>query len=225
MKKIILSLVALLATAGTAMAQNPVITVEDVAIENGKGTVVVKFQFDKDDYYGNFQMDFLFPEGITATTSGRNSVKADATSMDGFSLSGSTTTLDQEKDAKDKNYGKTVTRFAAVNTDGYALIGTSGTLFSFPITVAETVTGPVTCTLNNITISPAIKYSDDKPTGDDKLQLTAPDVTFSLTGITTGISAIGAEQSQAPAYTLDGQRTAGAKRGIIIREGKKMVVK
>lgn len=50
------------------------------------------------------------------------------------------------------------------------------------------------------------------------------DVTFSINGSSVGINDIKSAEATAPAYNLQGIRVNNAK-GLIIRDGKKMVVK
>lgn len=224
MKKSIFSLLALLAMAGNAFAQGPVFTVDDVTIENGQGTVTVKFQFDKDDYYGNFQMDFLFPDGVTAQLEGRNGLKMDATAMDGYSISGNVQTIN-DASGKDINNGKKVARVVASCNSGYALVGTAGTLFTFPVKVDESVVGAVACTLNNIIINVATIDSNDQDIADRGKEFRPEGATFNVVNGTTGIGAVCQPLTEDDAYRLNGQRAGKTGRGIIIQNGKKIAVK
>ena len=51
------------------------------------------------------------------------------------------------------------------------------------------------------------------------------DVTFSINGSSVGINDIKSAEATAPAYNLQGVRVNSAAKGVIIRDGKKMVVK
>lgn len=224
MKKLFFSMLAMFAFASTAMAQGPKIFVNKVLITDGSGTVTVQYEFDKDDYYGNFQFDILLPEEVTADL-GRGKVKADASfSEAGFAVAGNVFEVD---DAKDINNGKKVVRFIASCNDGYAIIGTTGTLFTFPLKADASLNEVFEATLNNGKINVPAMWSDGTDNPDSGKEFNLPDQTFSIyTGNTTvGISEIQQQAEQGPVYNLNGQRVQKAQKGLYIENGKKVVKK
>lgn len=223
MKKFFFSMMAMLAFAGTAMAQGPKFIVDDVIMTDGKGTITLKYEFDKDDYYGNFQADFLLPEGITPVA-GRNGAKLDAEQVTGgFAFAANTLTVAEEKDM---NYGKEVYRIIVSNQGGYALIGTSGTLVTIPITCDAALDGAFEATLNNILINVATLFSDDTDNDDRGKEFRPEAVSFKIVaGEAVGISEVSAQQEQSAVYNLAGQRVEQAQKGLFIQNGKKMVKK
>lgn len=224
MKKILFATLALLFSAGQAMAQGPVFTIDDVTVADGKGTIEVKFNFDKDDYYGNFQMDLLLPEGVTPVTTGRNSIKGDTDSFvdAGFSLASNVLTVDV---ASDPNYGKKVLRIIGTNNDGYALIGTAGTLLTIPVTVEAT--GMLEATMNNAIINVATKYEDGTDNPDYGKEQKLADVVFHIINghDTVGINAVAADSAGSTLYDLQGRRVTAQVQGINIVNGKKTMVR
>lgn len=225
MKKFFFSMMAMLAFAGSAMAQGPKFIIDDVMMDaNGKGTITVKFEFDKDDYYGNFQMDFILPEGFTPVT-GRNGIAGDATSFvgAGFTLSSNVMTITEEKDI---NYGKEVLRLIGANLDGYALIGTTGTLLTIPVTCDKTLDGAFDAKMNNILVNVATIDADGNDNPDRGKEIRPEEVSFKIAaGETVGISEVQANGQQGTVYNLNGQRVEKAQKGLFIQNGKKVVKK
>jgi hypothetical protein len=225
MKKFFFSMMAMLAFAGSAIAQGPKFIVDDVMMdENGKGTITVKFEFDKDDYYGNFQMDILLPDEFTPVT-GRNGIKPDPASMveGGFALASSVLTVAEEKDI---NYGKKVLRLIGSCNDGYAIIGQQGVLLTVPVTCATTVDGAFDVKLNNILINVATLFSDDTDNPDRGQEIRPEEVNFKIVaGETVGIREVQGTSQDGTVYNLNGQRVQKAQKGLFIENGKKVVKK
>lgn len=74
MKKIIFSIVALLATAGTATAQNA-LSVADVTVpQNSESTLTVSFQFDAADTYTGYSFNLEIPSDLEFVMDGETDV-------------------------------------------------------------------------------------------------------------------------------------------------------
>jgi len=224
MKKFFFSMMAMLAFAGTAMAQSPKFIVDDVMMKDGKGTITLKYEFDKDDYYGNFQCDFLLPEGVSIATGRGSGAKIDAAQTEGgFTLASSSMTVKEELDM---NYGKEVFRVVVSCLGGYALIGTSGTLLTIPISCDASLDAALDAKMNNALINAATLYSDDSDNPDRGKEFHPAEVSFKIVcGEAVGISEVSAQQEQTAVYNLAGQRMESAQKGIYIQNGKKVVKK
>ena len=219
MKKFFFSMMAMLAFAGSAMAQGPKIVIDEVIVtDNEDPAIDFNFEFDKADYYGNFQMDVILPEGVSVIieddaiavdlNNGRNKP------MNGFSMSANEVVEN----------GVKIVRFIAANLDGKSLKGTSGTLFTLPIEIAENMpNGTLKGKVTNILINANEVNEEGKAVVKD---FKPEDVDFDIViSLAVGINEVQAEGQQGTVYNLNGQRVQKAQKGLYIENGKKVVKK
>jgi len=137
MKKIIISLLMLLASAGSLMAQNK-LTVADITLpQNGEATLTVNFQFGAADTYTGYSFNLELPEQLA------------------FAMEEGTDVAYQKGDCHDASHSVTanlsdgMVKVAGLSLSSKPLQGTEGVLLQFTIkpaaelTVGQTFTGSI----------------------------------------------------------------------------------
>jgi hypothetical protein len=91
----------------------------------------------------------------------------------------------------------------------------SGTLLTLEIEASSSFSGSETITLSNIVATDA-----------SSVRITIDDVTLTVNDNTTGIQLVNADNADGEQiYNLQGQKVDGSYKGVVIRNGKKVVVK
>lgn len=133
MKKILFSIMAWLACAGVALAQNS-LSVADITLpQNSEATLTVNFKFDKADTYTGYSFNLDLPEDLS------------------FVMSEGTDVVYTAGDCHDKSHSVTanlsdgMVKVAALSLSSKPLSGTEGMLLSF--TIKPSTTLPVGTTL------------------------------------------------------------------------------
>ena len=145
MKRIVLSIMVLLATAGTVMAQNALSVADFTVPQNGQGTLTVSFQFDVANAYTGYSFELELPADLE------------------FVMESGTDVAYTKGDCHDASHSVTANlsggkvKVAGLSLSSKPLKGTSGTLLTFTVrpasptlTVGKTYTG----TISNILIVP-----------------------------------------------------------------------
>ncbi len=214
---------AMLAFASTAMAQEKkvVISGEDFAFgEDGTGELVINIDYETTETVVGYNFSLKLPAGVTANTkSGKMTAAAcvlnedmypllyDA-NEDDYTLSATKAAL-QVKDKEDGGY-----LFVWIDqNEKLPLQSLKGQLMTIKLKGTAGFSGEGQIYLAGLT--------SDKNVSLDLGNIA--DVTFQIGG-TDGINDIQAADATAPAYNLQGIRVNNAK-GLIIRDGKKMIVK
>ena len=214
---------AMLAFASSAMAQKVVaLTVDDITVANGEeAELVINMAYETTETVVGLNFSLYLPDGILLkgfdTKEAQDAAKASA--------------LKKACDlGEDGIWGEDATAgwlSVKQKTDGgllFVLIDQDDKT-EFESTKAKAVTVNIhavadvtnaTGTINEISIS----NDKNKSLDLDNIE----DVTFQINGGTDGINDIKSSDATAPAYNLQGIRVNNAK-GLIIRDGKKMVVK
>jgi len=231
MKKFYMTLVAMLCGA-TAMAQENILYVEDLTVEQGT-TINVPICLKNDAKIVSIAYKFdTLPAGFTVST------KAAELTFNEERLDLETARIaaeDDELEAADlfefsvKKGTVTFTpglpgyRDDADNWVAVCFKGNDGKLVYNPMTVAEdcALTGegePYTIKLKNISMG-----NDAYETANPCTSKTAE---FKVTVTpATGIIKVNANDPNAPVYNVAGQRVSKAQKGIFIQNGKKIAVK
>ena len=145
MKRILFSMMALLAMAGTSVAQTNALTVADITVpQNSEAELTVSFQLDAADTYTGYyfqlelpsELEFVMDEGTDVACT-KGSCHDDSHSV--------TANLDEG-----------VVKVAGLSIASKPLVGTSGELLTFTIKPATTLTvgQTFTGTIKNILIVP-----------------------------------------------------------------------
>ena len=149
MKKILTSIVALLAWAGTSMAQSNAFSVADIELpQNGEAELVINFQFDAPDTYTAYSFSISVPSDL---------------SFEMDTETGETDVAYTQGDAYHKSHGITanlsegLVKVACLSTGSVPMTKQSGELVTFTIkagdlTVGQTYTG----TIKDILITPVL---------------------------------------------------------------------
>lgn len=120
----------------------------------------------------------------------------------------------------DSHYGLTLFHSIEIITDlrsyfSFFLNNVSGTLLTLEIEASSSFSGSETITLSNIVATDA-----------SSVRIIIDDVTLTVNDNTTGIQLLNADNADGEQiYNLQGQKVDGSYKGVVIRNGKKVVVK
>ena len=208
MKKIkTLFIGALLLVAGNAMADK--FSVEDVNVEPGSQTEVLVSIENASTIY-SFQLDLTLPNGVSL-------VKDEAGEDYGEYIKARTA---KSGTFTFNQYGNTwqIVYFCAKFDDNgmpIAIKGNSGPVMKLFIKPAVSFVGSGEATITNA-----------KTTDETTIPRAAEGCTFKIiSSIADGINGVSADSNDAPVYTLGGQRVESPKKGIYVKDGRKVVVK
>ncbi len=229
MKKFTLMLVAgLFALAGSVQAQKKVvISAEDTPLaEDGTAVINVNLSYPTTEQLVGYNFSLMLPEGVTANTkTGKMTAAAFGLSEDIHPLlydaNADDYTFAATKSAlqvKDKADGGTLIIWIDQN-EQTPLLKTEGQLMTIKIKAAEgfvsgqgmIYTAGVSAVIDGKSVSLDLGNIEDVP--------------FIIGSGSEGINDIKNADATAPAYNLQGVRVNSAAKGVIIRDGKKMVVK
>lgn len=216
----LLMMAGLMAFASSAQAQQQFFNANDVALdENGKGTLEVFMDYETTETVVGWNLSLYLPDGVTIATKtvydedlDENVEVFDVTAKgDDYSNSNA---MANALDIKTKTDGGYL--FVCIDQKNKrAMKNTHGKIISIPL------------------IAPNKDFSGEGMiktigmTSDQNVSLelgNIADINFQIGGGTDGINDIQSAEATAPAYNLQGIRVNNAK-GLIIRDGKKMVVK
>ena len=181
MKKILFTMMALLAIAGTSKAQTNALSVADIELpQNSNASLIVSFQFDAADTYTGYQFNLELPSDLEFVMSS------------GTNVANTKGSCHAESHSVTANLSEGIVKVAALSGNSDPLSGTSGTLLTFTIkpkgelTIGKTYTGnikdiiivPVEGTkknLENRTFTITIGEPADLRTILDETSTTAPE--------------------------------------------------
>jgi len=181
MKRIVLSIVTLLAMAGTSMAQSNALSVADITLpQNSTATLAVSFQFDVADTYTGYSFNLELPKELEFVMEEGSDVACTKGSCHDASHSVTA------------NLDKGLVKVAGLSLSSKPLTGTSGVLLTFTIkpvgtpTVGQAYTGNIKDilivpvegakqNLANSTFTVTIGEPDDLRTILDETSTTAPE--------------------------------------------------
>ena len=200
---------ALLVLAGTVSAQSFSITFADVNVENGAGKLVASMT--KDMTVAGWQMYLYLPEGVEIAQvfdEDEEEYVADITLSSTFHKAKHSCSVKKTAD-------NAMMLICSGGTETVALkSATEGELCTIGLTVADGVTSQAVAVKN-------VAVSDDKGT-----QYNQDDTTFQLIVGSTGIVNIENDAVNGGVYyNLAGQKVSNAHKGVLIQNGKKVVVK
>ena len=234
MKKFTLLMVAgLFALAGSVQAQDAkkiALKANDIQIANGEeAELVISIDYDTEETVTGANFDLYLPDGIllkgieskeemmnTPEEGGKASKRnfAKACTIDETCAWGEDGDNSFIYDFKAKS-DKEGLLIILMDGDRLPFVSTHSKLITITVKATQDVIG--TGTLKNIAIGAK---------GDVSLDLgNLADYTFAVNGDSQGINDIQAADATAPAYNLQGVRVNNNAKGVIIREGKKMIVK
>ena len=91
---------------------------------------------------------------------------------------------------------------------------------------SSTGTNPVQATFTNLTNNQRYKFEVSYYTNEGVTYYKTFDESYFTVNTSTGINAVKAgEKDDAPIYNLNGQRVSSPKKGIVVKNGKKYVIK
>ena len=200
---------ALLVLAGTVSAQTFSITFADVNVENGAGKLVASMT--KDMTVAGWQMYLYLPEGVEIAQvfdEDEEEYVADITLSSTFHKAKHSCSVKKTAD-------NAMMLICSGGTETVALkSATEGELCTIGLTVADGVTSQAVAVKN-------VAVSDDQG-----VQSNQADTTFQLIVGTTGIVNIENDAVNGGVYyNLAGQKVSNAQKGVLIQNGKKVVVK
>ena len=200
---------ALLVLAGTVSAQTFSITFADVNVENGAGKLVASMT--KDMTVAGWQMYLYLPEGVEIAQvfdEDEEEYVADITLSSTFHKAKHSCSVKKTAD-------NAMMLICSGGTETVALkSATEGELCTIGLTVASTVT------------SQAVAVKGVAVSNDQGTQYNQDDTTFQLNIGTTGIINIENDGVNGGVfYNLAGQKVSNAQKGVLIQNGKKVVVK
>ena len=214
---------AMLAFASSAMAQKVVaLTVDDIQVANGEeAELVVKMDYETTETVVGLNFSLYLPDGILLkgfdTKEAQDAAKASALKKacdlgeDGIwgeDVSSGWLSVKQKTDGG--------LLFVFIDQDDKTEFeSTKAPVITINVHAVADVTN-ATGTINEISIS----NDQNKSLDLDNIE----DVIFQINADTNGINDIKSSDATAPAYNLQGIRVNNAK-GLIIRDGKKMIVK
>ena len=200
---------ALLVLAGTVSAQTFSITFADVNVENGAGKLVASMT--KDMTVAGWQMYLYLPEGVEIAQvydEDEEEYVADITLSSTFHKAKHSCSVKKTADGA-------MMLICSGGTETVALkSATEGELCTIGLTVADGVTSQAVAVKN-------VAVSDDQG-----VQSNQADTTFQLIIGSTGIVNIENDAVNGGVfYNLAGQKVSNAQKGVLIQNGKKVVVK
>ena len=200
---------ALLVLAGTVSAQSFSITFADVNVENGAGKLVASMT--KDMTVAGWQMYLYLPEGVEIAQvydEDEEEYVADITLSSTFHKAKHSCSVKKTADGA-------MMLICSGGTETVALkSATEGELCTIGLTVADGVTSQAVAVKN-------VAVSDDQG-----VQSNQADTTFQLIIGSTGIVNIENDAVNGGVfYNLAGQKVSNAQKGVLIQNGKKVVVK
>ena len=200
---------ALLVLAGTVSAQSFSITFADVNVENGAGKLVASMT--KDMTVAGWQMFLYLPEGVEIAQvydEDEEEYVADITLSSTFHKAKHSCSVKKTAD-------NAMMLICSGGTETVALkSATEGELCTIGLTVADGVTSQAVAVKN-------VAVSDDQG-----VQSNQADTTFQLIVGSTGIVNIENDAVNSGVfYNLAGQKVSNAQKGVLIQNGKKVVVK
>ena len=200
---------ALLVLAGTVSAQSFSITFADVNVENGAGKLVASMT--KDMTVAGWQMYLYLPEGVEIAQvfdEDEEEYVADITLSSTFHKAKHSCSVKKTAD-------NAMMLICSGGTETVALkSATEGELCTIGLTVADGVTSQAVAVKN-------VAVSDDQG-----VQSNQADTTFQLIIGSTGIVNIENDAvNNGVFYNLAGQKVSNAQKGVLIQNGKKVVVK
>ena len=200
---------ALLVLAGTVSAQTFSITFADVNVENGAGKLVASMT--KDMTVAGWQMYLYLPEGVEIAQvfdEDEEEYVADITLSSTFHKAKHSCSVKKTADGA-------MMLICSGGTETVALkSATEGELCTIGLTVADGVTSQAVAVKN-------VAVSDDQG-----VQSNQADTTFQLIIGSTGIVNIENDAVNSGVfYNLAGQKVSNAQKGVLIQNGKKVVVK
>ena len=200
---------ALLVLAGTVSAQSFSITFADVNVENGAGKLVASMT--KDMTVAGWQMYLYLPEGVEIAQvydEDEEEYVADITLSSTFHKAKHSCSVKKTAD-------NAMMLICSGGTETVALkSATEGELCTIGLTVADGVTSQAVAVKN-------VAVSDDQG-----VQSNQADTTFQLIVGSTGIVNIENDAVNGGVfYNLAGQKVSNAQKGVLIQNGKKVVVK
>ena len=200
---------ALLVLAGTVSAQSFSITFADVNVENGAGKLVASMT--KDMTVAGWQMYLYLPEGVEIAQvfdEDEEEYVADITLSSTFHKAKHSCSVKKTADGA-------MMLICSGGTETVALkSATEGELCTIGLTVADGVTSQAVAVKN-------VAVSDDQG-----VQSNQADTTFQLIIGSTGIVNIENDAvNNGVFYNLAGQKVSNAQKGVLIQNGKKVVVK
>ena len=200
---------ALLVLAGTVSAQTFSITFADVNVENGAGKLVASMT--KDMTVAGWQMYLYLPEGVEIAQvydEDEEEYVADITLSSTFHKAKHSCSVKKTAD-------NAMMLICSGGTETVALkSATEGELCTIGLTVADGVTSQAVAVKN-------VAVSDDQG-----VQSNQADTTFQLIIGSTGIVNIENDAVNGGVfYNLAGQKVSNAQKGVLIQNGKKVVVK
>ena len=145
MKRILFSMMALLAMAGTSVAQTNALTVADITVpQNSEAELTVSFQLDAADTYTGYSFQLELPSELEFVMDEGNDVACTKGSCHDASHSVTA------------NLSEGLVKVAGLSLSSKPLVGTSGELLTFTIKPATTLTvgQTFTGTIKNILIVP-----------------------------------------------------------------------
>lgn len=216
----LLMMAGLMAFAASAQAQNKIFSADDVIFdESGKANLEVYMDFSGTETIVGWNMSIYLPEGVTLGTklvenedTGEMEETWDYTAK-GNDYSNSAK-MANNMDIKEKTDGGYL--FTCIASDKTPMKNTKGKILTVALVAS-------TSDCSGDGSIKTIGMSDDKNVSVLLNQI--DEVTFKVdASATVGINEIQTAGSEAPAYNLQGIRVNNAK-GLIIRDGKKMIVK
>lgn len=224
MKKFTLLMVAgLFALAGSVQAQDKVkcLAADDVFFEDGATTtdLVVKMDYDTENIVCSWGFSLYLPDGISIT----GEFEGDTFYPDGCSYSTETNSRGISNKpveiTKKTDGGWLIVGYATGNPD---MKSTHGALVKLNLTGSKSISGDAR--LKDISVS-SVKVAGSVGESVSLDLGNIAEVVFGINKSVEGINDIQAADTTAPAYNLQGVRVNNSAKGVIIRDGKKMVVK
>lgn len=138
MKKTLLTFMALLAIAGSAMAQSNALSVADIELpQNSEAALVVSFQFDAADTYTGYSFNLELPEELEFVID------------EGTDVAFTKGSCHDASHSVTANLDEGLVKVAGLSLSSKSLVGTSGALLTFTIkpksavTVGQSFTGSI----------------------------------------------------------------------------------
>ena len=222
---------AMLAFAGTAMAQGKVtITAADLTIETGKtANLEIMLDYDTEEILAGYNFSLYLPEGVTP---GRSTLEASVTipanATDVYPVI-TYMEYDEEADEEVKKTAapKSLLKITEKTDGGILFVWIDDTYGKTPLANKKGLLMRVNIKADGVVDGKGyiknVGFSNTDNVSVDLGNLEGSEFVINPSS-TDGINEIQTINTDAPAYNLQGIRVNNAK-GLIIRDGKKMVVK
>jgi hypothetical protein len=205
MKKIFFAAALCMLTAISAMAQDKLF-IENFSVNAGEEVAVKVNLTNPQNVFSAVQFDLFLPEGLEVAVNAKGKMKITLNNDE------ETGRLDDQTCSASKASNGAY-RFVISSMTSAQIYETEGEILTVTLKASDNFQS------GNGTLDAIVLV---KPNGE---KITTEATTFAVNGGGTGINSVNADNSKAAVYNVAGQRVAQGYKGIVVKNGTKVVMK